>query len=60
MSHSMIVKGTLYGQAVADCNGDCNGTALVGDLDFNGAQEYTDAVAYVEGILGVISLPLMY
>ena len=45
-------EGTLYGQAVADCNGDCNGTALVGDLDYNGAQEYTDAVAYVEGILG--------
>lgn len=45
-------EGTLYGQSVADCNGDCNGTALVGDLDNNGAQEYTDAVSYVEGILG--------
>ena len=43
---------TLFGQAIADCNGDCNGTALVGDLDNNGAQEYSDAVAYVEGILG--------
>ena len=45
-------EGTLFGQAVVDCNGDCNGEALVGDLDYNGAQEYTDAVAYVEGILG--------
>lgn len=45
-------EGTEFGGAVADCNGDCNGTALVGDLDYNGAQEYTDAVAYVEGILG--------
>ena len=45
-------EGTLFGQAVEDCNGDCNGVTLVGDLDYNGAQEYTDAVAYVEGILG--------
>lgn len=45
-------EGTLFGQSVEDCNGDCNGGALVGDLDYNGAQEYTDAVAYVEGILG--------
>ena len=35
-----------------DCNGECGGTALVGDLDNNDAQEYADAVAYVEGILG--------
>ena len=45
-------EGTEFGGSVEDCNGDCNGTALVGDLDYNGAQEYTDAVAYVEGILG--------
>ena len=45
-------EGTAYGQAIEDCNGDCNGDALVGDLDLNGAQEYTDAVSYVEGILG--------
>ncbi|MDA0728626.1 MAG: lysyl oxidase family protein [Bacteroidetes bacterium] len=44
--------GVPFGTAMVDCNGDCNGTALVGDLDANGAQEYTDAVAYVEGILG--------
>ena len=45
-------EGTEFGGAMQDCNGDCNGTALVGDLDNNGAQEYTDAVSYVEGILG--------
>lgn len=45
-------EGTEFGGAVADCNGDCNGTSLVGDLNYDGAQEYTDAVAYVEGILG--------
>ena len=45
-------EGTPFGQATADCNGDCNGEALLGDLDDNGAQEYTDAVSYVEGILG--------
>ena len=31
-------EGTLFGHV--DCNGDCNGEALVGDLDYNGAQEY--------------------
>ena len=45
-------EGTLFGSAESDCNGDCNGTALVGDLDYNGLQEFTDAVSYVEGILG--------
>ena len=45
-------NGVLFGTSELDCNGDCNGTALVGDLDNNGAQEYADAVAYVEGILG--------
>ena len=44
--------GTLFGTAESDCNGDCGGTALVGDLDNNDAQEYADAVHYVEGILG--------
>ncbi len=44
--------GTLFGTAEVDCNGDCNGTALMGDLDYNGEQEIADAVAYVEQILG--------
>ena len=45
-------EGVLFGTAEVDCNGDCGGTDLVGDLDNNNAQEFADAVAYVEGILG--------
>ena len=45
-------NGVLFGTSELDCNGECGGTALVGDLDNNDAQEYADAVAYVEGILG--------
>ena len=45
-------NGVLFGTAETDCNGECGGTALVGDLDNNDAQEFADAVAYVEGILG--------
>jgi hypothetical protein len=44
--------GVEYGNALADCNGDCNGTALMGDLDANGSQEYADAFSYVQHILG--------
>ena len=44
--------GIEFGTAVSDCNGDCNGSAIMGDLDANGAQEFADAVAYVEQILG--------
>ncbi len=43
--------GTPYGNARPDCNGDCNGTAIRGDLDANGVQEMVDAAAYVEAIL---------
>ena len=35
-----------------DCNGDCGGTALMGDLDGDADQDLTDAEAYVDGILG--------
>ena len=45
-------EGAPYGLAQMDCAGNCNGTALIGDLDANGAQQYEDAVAYVEHILG--------
>jgi len=44
--------GEMFGLATADCNGECNGSALMGDLDANNAQEYADAVSYVEHILG--------
>jgi len=44
--------GTPFGTEQVDCNGDCGGTALMGDLDNNGEQEFADAVSYVEHILG--------
>lgn len=43
--------GTPYGNSRPDCNGDCNGTALRGDLDANGVQEMMDATIYVDAIL---------
>jgi hypothetical protein len=45
-------EGTLYGSAQPDCEGDCNGTRLMGDLDVNGIQEMFDAESYVSGIIG--------
>ncbi len=44
--------GTPFGTSQPDCNGDCDGTELMGDLDNNGEQEMSDAVSYVEYILG--------
>ncbi len=44
--------GEIYGAAQPDCNGDCNGTALMGDLNTNGTQEFVDAQDYVTAILG--------
>lgn len=44
--------GAPYGSAQPDCNGDCGGTALRGDLDENGLQEIHDAETYVSLILG--------
>ncbi|MEQ8704004.1 MAG: lysyl oxidase family protein [Phaeodactylibacter sp.] len=39
--------GAPYGNTVIDCEGNCGGTALRGDLDQNGNQETADAYAYV-------------
>jgi hypothetical protein len=43
--------GAPYGNAVVDCNGECNGGAVRGDIDLNGDVETADASAYVTGIL---------
>lgn len=43
--------GTPYGNATIDCNGNCGGTAKMGDLDNNLAQEIADAQVYVDEIL---------
>lgn len=44
--------GEVYGSAQPDCNGDCAGTALMGDLDVNGMVEELDVRDYVSGIVG--------
>lgn len=45
-------NGDQYGTAVMDCMGECNGSALLGDLDADTDQDLTDAQSYVSGILG--------
>ncbi len=44
--------GIPYGSAQMDCEGVCNGPRLIGDLDVDNDQDYTDAQGYVNGILG--------
>lgn len=44
--------GVPYGNAVIDCEGNCNGTALMGDLDLDSAQTTMDAMMYVNEIIG--------
>lgn len=44
-------EGMPYGNAVVDCEGNCGGTAIRGDLDQNGNQETADAYAYVNHAL---------
>lgn len=43
--------GTPFGNAVIDCEGNCEGTAVRGDLDANQEVEVADANLYVNGIL---------
>lgn len=44
--------GQIYGSAQMDCEGVCQGTRLIGDLDVNGLQDYADAQDYINDILG--------
>lgn len=44
--------GVPFGLTTVDCEGNCGGTALRGDLDNNDAQELNDAETYVSDILG--------
>ncbi|GJM36536.1 MAG: hypothetical protein DHS20C18_55370 [Saprospiraceae bacterium] len=43
--------GTAYGNMQMDCNGECGGTSVRGDLDVNGIQEMIDAETYIPMIL---------
>ena len=48
--------GAPYGNTQLDCNGECGGTALRGDLNEDGLQEMLDAQEYVtETLAGDIS-----
>ena len=44
--------GEPYGTALFDCNGECGGVAMVGDLNDDLQQDMADAQMYVEGVLG--------
>ncbi len=43
--------GELQGDAVVDCEGNCNGGRLAGDLDANDLYDINDVLAYFQGIL---------
>lgn len=43
--------GIPFGNTLPDCNGDCGGAALQGDLDINGAQNVLDVQEYISGAL---------
>jgi hypothetical protein len=44
--------GTPFGTSLFDCNGECGGVAIIGDLNDDLVQDLTDAQMYVEGVLG--------
>ncbi|MEL6922897.1 MAG: lysyl oxidase family protein, partial [Bacteroidota bacterium] len=43
--------GQLFGRAEIDCNGNCNGDALRGDLDANGQLDASDVAALIDASL---------
>jgi hypothetical protein len=45
-------EGEVYGDALQDCEGNCSGTKIRGDINNSGEQNITDAFSYVSGILG--------
>lgn len=44
--------GQVWGDAVADCTGACDGDTKTGDLNLDGTWNMADAQQYVTGILG--------
>ncbi len=49
--------GVLYGNTQPDCNGTCGGTSKMGDLNLDVLQTNTDALMYVNFILGDSLVP---
>lgn len=47
----MDCAGQPYGPAQADCEGNCNGTAISGDIDGNGVLNALDLSLYIDGIM---------
>ena len=45
-------NGVVLGDAQIDCNGECGGPAIMGDLDANATLEIADAQLYVTQMLG--------
>lgn len=48
--------GNLYGKSNLDCNGDCDGTALRGDLDGDITLSSTDINMYIDFVLEGVSV----
>lgn len=46
-----ISDGICFGNETIDCNGDCNGNAVVGDMNGNQIVELSDVDAFIAGIL---------
>jgi hypothetical protein len=46
-----ISDGICYGNETIDCNGDCNGGAVIGDMNGNQLVELSDVEAFITGIL---------
>ena len=44
--------GIPYGTTFVDCNGTCNGSALMGDINSDIIQNTSDAMQYVDDIIG--------
>ena len=47
-----LCAGDPFGTALIDCNGECGGVAIIGDLNDDLIQDLSDAQMYVEGVLG--------
>jgi hypothetical protein len=46
-----ISDGVCYGNETIDCNGVCNGGAVIGDMNGNQLVELTDVESFITGIL---------
>ena len=51
--------GEIYGSAQIDCEGVCDGSRLVGDLDVDQDRDLVDAQGYVSGIIAGTIDPLL-